>query len=460
MPRARSMTCQTGFNAFARRALEEQQQVPARHHEALIAALERVAEGSVDRLMVQMPPGAAKSTYTSMLFPAWWFGRHPRSQVIAACHTWSLAAHLGRRVRNTIVQHGEALGIGLTAGSRAATEFALASGGEYFAAGVRGPITGRRADLILIDDPIKSWAEADSRNARDALADWYRGELMARLKPKGRIVLIMTRWHEDDLAGRLLRQDDPWTVLRLPALAEAADPLGRPPGEALWPEWEDAAAIARKRQAVGERAFAALYQQQPRSDEGRLFDLSRISMLEAAPVVRRQVRAWDLAATAPAPGRDPDYTVGLKLGETESGRFVVLDVIRRRARAAEVEALLVETARLDGAQTVIALAQDPGQAGVAQVAYLTRSLSGFQVVATPETGAKLTRAMPAAAQIDSGNLEMLRAPWADVLLAELRAFPDGEKDDQVDALSRAVATLATRVAAAPSRRINIPYLLR
>jgi predicted phage terminase large subunit-like protein len=452
------MNYKSNFYSFAQHALEDQLQVPARHHEALIAALERVADGSTDRLMVQMPPGAAKSTYTSVLFPAWWFARHPASQIIAACHTSSLATHLGRRVRNVISQYGDDLGIRLATGSRAATEFGLASGGEYFAAGVRGPITGRRADLVLIDDPIKSWAEADSRGARDALADWYRGELMARLKPRGRIILIMTRWHEDDLAGRLLRQDDPWTVLRLPALAEADDPLGRQPGEALWPEWEDAEAISRKRRAVGERAFAALYQQQPRSDEGSLFDMSRITLLDIPPATRRQVRAWDLAATAPAPGRDPDYTVGLKLGETETGRLVVLDVIRRRARAAEVEMLLAETAKLDGAQTLVGLAQDPGQAGVAQIAYLKRSLSGFEVVATPETGAKLTRAMPAAAQIDSGNLDMVRSLWTDALLAELRSFPDGEKDDQVDALARAVTMLATRPAA--SRRINIPFLHR
>lgn len=458
MPHLKPVSVSDSFLDFARAALADQRQAPARHHEALIAALQRVADGTIDRLMVQMPPGAAKSTYASVLFPAWWFGRHRESQVIATCHTASLATHFGRRLRSTVMEHGAGLDISLKSDSRAAMRFSLSSGGEYFAAGVRGPITGRRADLILIDDPIKSWAEADSRAARDALADWYRGELMARLKPKGRIVLIMTRWHEDDLAGRLLQQDDPWTVLRLPALAESGDPLGRRPGEALWPGWEDGETILRKRGAVGERAFAALYQQQPRPDDGRLFDMSRIAMLDAAPVTRKQVRAWDLAATAPAPGRDPDYTVGLKLGETEDGKLVVLDVIRRRARAAEVEVLIADTAKLDGAGTVIALAQDPGQAGVAQIAYLTRSLANFRVVATPESGAKLTRAMPAAAQIDSGNLALVRSPWTDALLAELRSFPDGDKDDQVDALARAVTTLATRPNAA--RRLNVALIQR
>eukprot|EP01035_Chromulina_nebulosa_P012435 gene12435-16574_t len=121
--------------------------------------------------------------------------------------------------------------------SRAAHEFHTVAGGGYFATGIQGPLTGRRADLVLIDDPVKGHAMADSATCRQALWDWYRTELTTRLKPKGRIVVVMTRWHEDDLAGRLLASDDSWRTLILPALAEAGDPLGRVPGAALWPDW-------------------------------------------------------------------------------------------------------------------------------------------------------------------------------------------------------------------------------
>lgn len=404
--------------------------------------LERVATGEVDRLMVLMPPGAAKSTFVSGLFPLAWFVRHPTSEVIAACHTASLAEHFGRRLRALLAAEGVGLGLALGRDGRAASRLAFDSGGQYFATGVRGPITGRRADLVLIDDPVKSWAEADSRAARNALFDWYRAELISRLKPRGRIVLAMTRWHEDDIAGRLLNGEDEWRVLRLPALAESADPLGRTPGAALWPDWEDEAAIGRKRRAVGERAFQALYQQDPRPDRGAFFDAEKIAILDAVPPVGRCVRAWDLAATFAGPGRDPDWTVGLKLGALADGRFAVLDVVRVRAGPAEVERLLARTARDDGAETAIALAQDPGQAGAAQIAYLTRSLTGHRLVVTPETGAKMTRAMPAAAIVDAGSLLLVRGGWNAPLLAELRQFPGGDKDDQVDALSRAAATLA------------------
>ncbi|MDD2878022.1 MAG: phage terminase large subunit [Acidiphilium sp.] len=443
------------FRSFAGIVLAEKDFRPARHHLALIDMLDGVATGTVDRLMVQMPPGAAKSTYASVLFPAFWFSVQPESEVIAACHTASLAEYFGRRLRTLIAEQGAPFGLKLDATSRAAGRFGVASGGQYFATGVRGPITGRRADLILIDDPVKSWAEADSRAARDALYDWYRAELLSRLKPDGRVVLIMTRWHEDDLAGRLLRQDEQWKVLRLPALAEADDPLGRVPGEALWPEWECKAAILRKRAAMGERVFMALYQQKPTVDGGRVFDVTQIVAVAETPAVVRTVRAWDLAASVAMPGRDPDWTVGVKLGLMADARFVVLDIVRLRAGPAEVERVLVETARADGVATAIALAQDPGQAGVAQIAYLKRGLAGFTVLSSPETGAKHTRAMPAAALVGAGQLLVVDAGWTRTFVAELQAFPDGDKDDQIDALSRAVATISVVPAASRVVRYSL-----
>lgn len=431
---------------------------PAAHHSLLITELAKIADGQTDRLMIQMPPGSAKSTYASVLFPFWWFHRHPESQIIASCHTASLAEHFGRQVRKTITEHGAPLGLKLAPDSRASGRFALTSGAEYFAAGVRGPITGRRANLILIDDPIKSWAEADSAQARDSLWDWYRAELSARLKPQGRIVLIMTRWHEDDLAGRLMASDDNWRCLRLSALAEDQDPLGRDCGAALWPEWENEEALLRRRRMVGERAFAALYQQAPGFAGERLFDVGRMQLLDREPTIMRAVRAWDLAATLATPGRDPDWTVGLKLGLTQSGLLVILDVIRLRGGPADVEAAIIDAARCDGNQTMVALPQDPGQAGRAQALYLTRQLIGYQVIATPETGAKATRAMPAAAQLQAGNMAAIRSGWTTGLMNEMREFPDGRKDDQIDALSRAVNHMMS--AGPASRRLNVPLMSR
>ncbi len=448
-----------GFRVFARHAMAAISRVPARHHELLIDRLTDLAEGGGDRLMVQMPPGSAKSTYGSILFPAWFLSRYPRSQILATAHTASLAGHFGRQVRQVMAEHEAVLGVGIAKDSKGSARFATQTGGEYFSAGVRGPITGRRADLILIDDPIKSWAEAESELARNALYNWYRAELSARLKPGGRVVLIMTRWHEDDLAGRLMAAEAGWDCLTLPAVAVAGDALGRAPGEVLWPEWQDAAGVARRRREVGERAFAAMYQQAPRAPDAALFRAERIIVLPEAPVVRQCVRGWDLAASLPAAGRSPDYTVGVKLGETAENRLVVLDVVRFQGSPAQVEARIQDTARQDGNGVIVALPQDPGQAGAAQISMLSRGLAGYRIISSPERDAKVVRAMPAATQVDAGNLMMVAAPWNDAFLAELKAFPHGNKDDQVDALSRAVNTMAG-CAAQPARRFRSAFLSR
>ena len=390
--------------------------------------------------MVLMPPGSAKSTYTSVIFPAWWLTLHPRSSIIATSHTSDLAEHFSRLVRNLVADQGSSIGMTVLTGDGAADRWQTSFGGRYAAVGLRGAVTGRRADLILIDDPIKSQNEADSAHLRDRAWDWFRFDLITRLTPRGRIVLIMTRWHEEDLGGRLLGQSDSdWRVLRLPALAEVGDPLGREIGAPLWPEWEDTQALLRRRLSVGERAWWALYQQSPRPLEGSFFKTVKIEVIETAPDPESMsvVRAWDLAATIKNDENDPDWTVGLKMHRTNTGHFVILDVIRVRASAWQVECLLAETARRDGRDVLISLPQDPGSAGKSAASQFVRNLAGHQVEATLETGEKAVRASAVAAQVEAGNVSVVRGAWNAQFLEELRDFPNGRKDDQVDALSRA-----------------------
>ncbi|MGH7044699.1 MAG: phage terminase large subunit [Acetobacteraceae bacterium] len=454
-------TIRADLLAWANHVLGADGLAPARHHRLLIAQLQAVAEGTIDRLMVLMPPGSAKSTYSSVLFPIWWFSHHPASSVIAASHTSDLAKHFARQARSLVVEHAPALGFELQGGERAASRWATSARGQYFATGVRGPITGRRADLAIIDDPIRTLADAESPRQRNHLWDWYRSDLITRLKPGGRVVIVMTRWHQDDLAGRLLdRHPGEWTVLRLPALAEADDPMGRLAGEALWPEWEDEAALLRKRDEVGERVWSALFQQTPRPSQGSLFKISRIEMIAAVPEPAAGVivRAWDLAATAADGRNDPDYTVGVKLLRDAAGRLIVLDILRQRTSALEVELALLATAAADGKSVLISLPEDPGQAGKSQVLSYVRKLAGYQVVTSRETGSKLTRALPVAAQIEAGNMALIHAAWNHDFIEELRDFPYGRKDDQVDALARGFSLAAEMTA--PARRIAVPFLAR
>jgi predicted phage terminase large subunit-like protein len=451
---------------WCRLALGPLGQYPARHHLRLIAELEAIASGENDRLMVLMPPGSAKSTYISDLFPAWFLARFANQSVIGASHTSGLAAYFSKRVQGRIEAHGETLGIRLV--GEAVESWSTSNGGEYKAVGVGGAIAGRRADLMVIDDPIKSREEADNQLVRDRIWAWYIGDMIGRLKPTGRIVLVMTRWHHGDLAGQILELDPGrWRVLNLPAIAEANDALGREVGEALWPEWEPLAKLLDKRRTVGgedSRDWTSQFQQRPSAEGGMLFMVKMIGILDQLPPVVRRVRAWDLAATeagAVTKGgkpSDPDWTVGLLLAKTDRGRYVVEDVVRFRGKPEEVERRIVETAAADGWSVIIGLPQDPGQAGKSQISYLTAQLAGHQVFSSKESGSKATRAAGVIAQANVGNVSMMSAAWNAALISELREFPAGRNDDQVDALSRAFAMLV--VAAKPARNMPIGIMGR
>lgn len=217
--------------------------------------------------MVFMPPGSAKSTYASILFPAWLAGGHPDKSIIAASHTATLAERFGRKVRNIIAseEHAEVFPARLAPDSQAAARWSMQAGGEYLAAGVGAAIVGFRADIALLDDPIAGREQADSETEREKTYQWYLNDLWTRLKPGAAVVLIMQRWHEDDLAGRLLRDmaqgGERWEVVKLRMEAETDDPLGREPGEPLWPEWFTSSMRDQAKRDV--RSWSALYQQDP-----------------------------------------------------------------------------------------------------------------------------------------------------------------------------------------------------
>lgn len=434
-------------------ALAPVNQSPARHHRLLCKELEAVETGEVDRLMILAPPGSAKSTYASVLFPVWWFRRNPRTAVIAASHTGDLAEDFGRRVRNTVSENADILGYSLSVDSQAAGKWNTNAGGEYRTFGVGKAIAGRRADLCVIDDPVSGREAADSESDRNRVWKWYIGDVYNRLKPGGRIVLIMTRWHEDDLGGRLLQEaetgGDKWRVLSLPALAEPKpgkpDPLHRRTGMALWPEWENEEALDRKRRVSGEREWASQFQQRPTPTDGILFKeefLKKVPSIPFGDKIETECRGWDLAATEQTGTRNPDWTVGVRIARLTSGRYLVTDVVRMRGSPSDVESIITETTKNDGPDVIVSIPQDPGQAGKAQVTYLAGQLAGHIIKTNTETGSKSTRAMPVASQAEVGNLLFLDRSWTETMFSEMKTFPSGLKDDQVDALSRAFSHVA------------------
>lgn len=423
----------------------------AHHHRLLLEKLDAVSKTPHGRMMIFMPPGSAKSTYASVVFPSKYLGEQGGRKMILASYGDDLARKMGRRSRSIVRQarYKGVFGAQLANESQAAQEFALTNGSEYMACGILSGITGNRANGIIIDDPIKGREQANSETVRAKTWDAYEDDLKTRLIPGGWIVLIQTRWHEDDIAGRILPSDwkgesgrilckdgNEWEVLCLQARCEVDnDPLGRQRGEYLWPEWFDRKHWAQFEQNA--RTWAALYQQRPTPLDGDLFKPDQIGVIDALPEGQIQwVRGWDLASTT-----DGDYTVGVKLGRLPDNRFVIADVVRLREAPERRDAALVNTAALDGKKTKQSIPQDPGQAGKTQVLYLTRALAGYNVVTSPETGDKVTRAEPVAAQVNVGNVSMLRGDWNSAFVTELRAFPNGANDDQVDGLSRAFAEL-------------------
>ena len=271
----------------------------ARHHELIVSKLEAVEREEISRLMIFLPPRHGKSLIASTLFPAWYLGRHPDHHVIFATYGQELSDDFGRRVRNSIVdQVHEAVfpNCRLSDDSSAAHRFNTTKGGAYYAVGRGGPITGRGAHLLLIDDPIKDREEANSETIRKSLHEWFASVAYTRLTPKGAVIVIQTRWHEDDLAGWLLREhgSENWDVLSLPALAEHDESFRRE-GEALWPERFPLEDLNRKRQLVGGAAWASLYQQRPAAAEGAIFKRGWWRSYRELPQFSQVVQSWDTA---------------------------------------------------------------------------------------------------------------------------------------------------------------------
>lgn len=346
---------------------------PAAHHRLLIKYLEKVANGEITRLMITMPPGSSKSTYASHLFPVWLFENNPNLRIIGASHTISLALAFSAKIQEYITENPDVLTYRLRTEQK--QHWTTTNGGSYLAAGVGTAIPGYRADVGIIDDPVRGREAADSATDRETVWRWYLGSFERRLVPGAAVIVILTRWHEDDLAGRLLTtygdatNGGQWTVLSLPAEAEAGDLLGRAPGEWLWGDDDygygsDLPLIKASLEKAGAtREWVSQFQQRPRPVDGSIFKVALIGEPLKTIPVGHMVRAWDLAATRDTGKRDPSWTRGVKLMRTELDRYVVMDVQSIRGTPDEVEHLILQTAFNDGKRVRIGLPQDPGQAG-------------------------------------------------------------------------------------------------
>lgn len=441
--RRRGVAAPVAFSDWYRTTLAPGWGVPP-HLAYLCSVIDRLVSGEVMRLCVSMPPGHAKSDTITRRLPVYWGERHGRDRIVVTGYNQTFAE---RQLSGPTRELARERGI-LAPAATALSEWAFTSGARLIARGTGSAPTGvNPISLLIVDDPISSAAQAHSEAERAAVWEWWTGSIVQRFWPKTRAVVIATRWHEDDLIGRLMQQeaalaevDRTWTFVNLPALALPGDVLGRAEGEALWPEAKPAAFLHALRAEMGGYAFEALFQGNPTPREGSLFKVDRLRYCEAreVPPLARECRAWDLAATDGA----GDFTAGVRLGQDAAGTTYVLDVVRGQWGPGSRNAAMRRTAEADGPAVPIRVPQDPGQAGVEQAAALARMLSGFIVSTTRPTGSKEVRASPFAAQVETGNVVLVRGPWNAAFVEEARAFPLGTHDDQIDAAADAFAAVA------------------
>ena len=410
----------------------------AAHHRQVCDALMRVFRGECTRLVINIPPRYSKTELAVVSFIGWALGQCPDAEFIHASYSATLAANNSAAVRG-LVQHEAYREIfpAVRLADEARAHWTTTAGGVVYATGAAGTITGFGAGkmrdgfggAIIIDDPHKA-DEARSDVVRQGVIDWFQNTIESRKNDPARtpIIVVMQRLHEQDLAGWLLSggNGEQWESLVLSAWQDAADTVP------LWPEKHSADELRRMEQASPYH-FSGQYRQRPAPPEGGILRPAMLQVVDAIPAgVVQWCRGWDFADSTGG-----DWTAGGRIGKLADGRFIISSVERERFTTDQRDQLVLNTARRDGAGVRVSIPQDPGQAGKGQVLHLTRMLAGFPVSSSPETGDKVTRAEPFASQVNVGNVLMLRGAWNDALVEEMRMFPNGRFDDQVDALSRA-----------------------
>lgn len=409
-------------------------------HIEICKALEAVERGEIDRLAIFAPPRHGKSELATRRFPAWYLGKHPERQIICASYGGDLAKDMGADVRDILSDEyyqNVFPGTALRKDAKAAGRWRTTGGGIYVSAGVDGPIVGRGAHLAVIDDPVKGRSEADSERMRNLAGKWYFGDLLTRMMPDTHaIVLMMTRWHEDDLAGRVLKAED-WTVIELPAISDE----GTPEEKALFPERYDMPKLTRIRDAMIKggrgREWTSQFQQKPVPDTGGYIRTEWFEdRYETAPDGLFIYMASDFAVGEPGEGQEPDYTEHGVFGLGEDDQLFVLDWWSGQTTSdVWIDSLLTLMEKWKphcwfGEKGAIRNAVRPFLAKEAQ---MRRVYYNEHWVATTTKKAVRGRAFQAWAA--SGRIRFPRTPWAERVVSQVVGFPGVRFDDKFDVMA-------------------------
>lgn len=403
----------------------------------MVEHLDSLIKGRVKRLAFIMPPRHGKTLLSNIFTPAFVLGRDPTERIISTSYGSELSETWGRRIRNSITDpiFKEIFpGCELSPDSAAIYRFETTRGGEYSATGRGGPITGKGASFLILDDLIKDAAEANSEATCRSTIDWIQNVAFTRLTPTGRVLAVGTRWSERDPLGWLLQQAG-WTVLHLPAFAQANDPLGRKPGEALWPSQFPVEVLEQIKRDIGSRNFQCLYQGNTSAASGTIFKREWFRRYQTLPAkFSRILQSWD---TGFKTGATNDYSVGITIGEAQTG-FYVLNLVRDRWGFPELKRQVALQADMWRPDEVLIEDRASGQSLIQEL----RLATNFPVIACKADRDKETRASATTGYYESSRvLFPVNAPWVSDLEDELASFPGGLHDDQVDALSQALNRL-------------------
>ena len=395
------------------------------HLECIKKELQKITSGENRKLMIFCPPRMGKTECVTVRYPAWFLENHPEKRVIVGSYNQILANKFSRRTRKILKER-----MPLSDERTAVEDWETPLNGGYRAIGVGAGITGQGGDLIIIDDPVKSREEANSDAFRDRVWDWYTDDLYSRLEPHASLILIMTRWHQDDLAGRILASEDVknWKVLTLRALAEADDPLNRAEGEALCPARYSREELLAIQQIQGAN-FQALYQQRPTAVEGEILKREYWKYFKMAPEFERIVQSWD---TAFKTKKENDYSVCITFGITQNG-FYVLDRWKQKVEFPELKKVVVQKAQEFGPQEILIEDKASGQSLIQEL----RRDSRLPLIAIKVDTDKIARAYASTGILESGRCHLKEdAEWVLDFVDSCSSFPNAAHDDDVDAFTQ------------------------
>ena len=417
------------------------------HIKLLASKLEAVERGEIKRLAIFMPPRHGKSILTSEFFPAWYLGRNPKKFIICSTYGLELADDFGRKVRKQLQDpHYQDIfpDVGLATDSSSMRRFNTSKGGVYYAVGAGSAITGRGAHLLLIDDPIKGREDADSEAMRSNLLDWYRSTAYTRLMPGGSVVLIQTRWHEDDLAGWVLKETEHegWEVIEFPAVLDkrAAKLLKKKEGDALWDEAYPLTRLDEIKKTLGSREWASLYAQKPSVEEGNIMKRWwwKTWKKKDPPQCDYILQSWDTAYTS---NKNSDYsactTWGIFIDDSGESNAILLGSKRDRWEFPELKRVAVEQYNQHSPDLVIIEAKASGLSLVQELSRMGIPITPYN----PKKQDKKSRVHSITPILESGKIWAPDRDWAEDVIAQCASFPNSKNDDLVDSTSQALLRL-------------------